>query len=293
MRAGSCRSRLMGPLDYTKAARSQHAFQVMTRWSAEELVRMFERNRPPAELYPSPSPLDPSKFTSNGGMILDLFQIGGLTALLKIQALTPYGRGFAGPDERLAALRKFGSWAIDFLEFVLPHEFQIAHDWFVGPPNRRTYVQRLLRFGRKDAINATWAAVWDLTFLKFVDSVPLIDPSFGNQVVVTKDLGLSQLRRYCYSSGVELVDGDPDAPRTIGPTFATSIAVDPRWAHREDDITEVWIQVGRAQMLRLEEGTEAPLAKWGRSLIGGGERRCTMKMNCVREVRRRARSCHR
>jgi hypothetical protein len=269
--AESCRTRLMGPLDYAKAARSQHAFRIMSRWSAEELVRMFERNRPPAELYPSPPPLDPNEFTSNGGMILDLFQIGGLTALLKIQTLTPSGRGFAGPDERLAALRKFARWVIDSLEFVMPHEFQLAHDWFVGPPNRRTYVQRLLRFGRKDAINATWAAVWDLTFLKFVDSVPLMDPSFGNQIVVTKDLGLSELRRYCYSSGMELIDGDPEAPRVFGPTYATSIAVDPRWAYREDEITEIWAEVARGQMLRIAEagenaiiGMEEKINRWRR-----------------------------
>jgi hypothetical protein len=124
--AESCRSRLMGPLDYAKAARAQHAFRIMSRWSADELVRIFGTDRAPAELYPSPPSLDRNEFTSDGGMILDLFQIGGLAALLKIQTLTPHGPSFAGPDERLAALKKFGRWAVDSLEFVMPHGLQFG-----------------------------------------------------------------------------------------------------------------------------------------------------------------------
>jgi hypothetical protein len=161
----SSRSRLTASVDYTKVARSQYAFRIMSRWSPEELVRMFARDRPPAELYPSPPALKPSEFHTEGGLLFDLMQIGGLVALLKVQTLTPHSRSFAGPDERIAALRKFANWTTDFLKFVMPHEFQIAHDWFVGPPDRRAYVQRLLRFGRKDAIKATWTAVWDLLFL--------------------------------------------------------------------------------------------------------------------------------
>jgi hypothetical protein len=252
----SSRGRLTAPVDYTKIARSQYAFRIMSRWSPEELVKMFARDRPPADLYPSPPALKPSELHTGGGLMFDLMQIGGLVALLKVQTLTPHNRSFAGPDERLAALRKFANWATNFLKFVMPHEFQIAHDWFVGPPDRRTYVQRLLRFGHKDAIRATWAAVWDLLFLKYVDSVSLMDPSFGSPIMVTKDRGLSTLRQYCFSSGVELEDWHPDEPVRYGPMYVSSISVDPRWANRQSEIVETWMQLSHAQLLRHEQGSE-------------------------------------
>jgi hypothetical protein len=252
----SSRSRLTAPVDYTKVARSQYAFRIMSRWSPEELVKMFARDKPPAELYPSPPALKPGEFHTDGGLMFDLMQIGGLVALLKVQTLTPHSRSFAGPDERIAALRKFAHWATDFLKFVMPHEFQIAHDWFVGPPDRRAYVQRLLRFGHKDTIKATWTAVWDLLFLKWVDSVSLMDPSFGNPIVVTKDKGLRTLRQYCFSSGAEWQAGHPDAPVRYGPMYVSSRPVDPRWANRQREIVEIWMQLSHAQMLRREYSTE-------------------------------------
>jgi hypothetical protein len=248
----SCRSRPGASVDYAKLGRSEYAFQIVSHWSHEELAAMFARDRPPAELYPSP-PLEVDEFEAGGGLLFHLMQTGGLATLLKVQTLTPHGRGFAGPEERIAALRSFVGWTIDSLKFAMPHEFQIAHDWFVGPPDRRTYVQRLLKFGHKDALRATWGAVWDLSFLRFVDSGSSMDSALDNLVLVTRDRGLRALRQYCFSTGSELMDANPDAPTLYGSMYASLIDVDPRLASREEEIWNIWTQVPTAQMLRLHE----------------------------------------
>lgn len=255
----SYRGRLSGPVDQTKLARSQYALHIVTNWNYEEFVTMFSRVGPPAELYP-PAPSGPpaewasewSEFEGEG-VLFDLMQIGGLAALLKVQTLTPFGRGFAGPEERLAAFRSFVEWATSSLQFMPPHEFQIAHDWFVGLPSRRTYVQRLLKFGHKDALRATWGAVWDLFLLKLIDSVSPMDSAFEGAVVVTRDRGLRALRQYCFPTSMEVVNADPDRPEWYGGLYATSIAVDPRLASRQEEIVRIWAEASTAQLSRIRQ----------------------------------------
>ncbi|OHV61340.1 hypothetical protein [Pseudofrankia sp. BMG5.36] len=215
----TCSQRLGGPRDLEGALRLGHASRVVASWAPDQILEEFTNPTPAEARHPlqrpeqdSDDPLDESSTSS----FYELMQAPVYAALIKIQLLLL--RGFSGPDDRVSRFQKFIDWMDSELDIVEPLTTKIALNAFFGSSDDPNYVQRLLKPGKGDIVHATWGAMWDLSFLRFLAIGGTGDPTLNNNLaLVTCDRALIPLHQTCGQLS------------QVDPGYIIKIDISPRW----------------------------------------------------------------
>ncbi|WP_131803763.1 hypothetical protein [Pseudofrankia sp. BMG5.36] len=230
----TCRSRLAESPDTERVHRAGHAWRVISYWPPEQIEAEFAEHQPAATRYPLgayESPRDWSGGTRSDLSLFTLMQAPGYAILLKLRILL--ASKFSGPQDRLARFRKLVRWIDTDLMVGSPLEFKVALNAFFGCSGEHDYVQRLLKIGTSDAVHATWTAMWDLTFLRFLDYGASIDELNFNPCLITRDRALLPLRQTC-----EPVTRPDSVSGPIAP-YMLKLDISPRWKSIEPQIMEI------------------------------------------------------
>jgi hypothetical protein len=222
------------PKQWTSLA---HAFDSIWAWSEEEIRAHSMSPKSIQSSGIATSSSDASPFALAGNILLPSY-----ATLLKLQVISKRPR--EGNAFRL--FRELIEWANEELELVFPYEIQLAADYFLGEPADRDYVQKLMKFGKKDSLSATRSAAWDILFLRWMDfsqsgafATPVPAPK-----LVTADQGLIGLRERCSLHAVV------SSPEPLG-LVDMILKVRPALHRFSEELTSVWGAVFRSQTARL------------------------------------------
>jgi hypothetical protein len=102
----------------------------------------------------------------------------GYAALLKLRLLVHDVKTV----KPLVLWEEYLRWMSEDLGWLLPYEMQIAQDYLVKGPGSTTrdYVQGLFKLKKKNPLQTTWSAAWDVFYLRLFEEINAGGSVFGS-----------------------------------------------------------------------------------------------------------------